>query len=253
MLILDLGITGRVALVGGASQGIGRAVAEALVAEGARVVITARDEARTGRVAAELGAAGGYAWDSADLDTAPDLISRITEQIGPVDILVTNTGGPPVNPDPLAFSVEQWEHAHRTLVLAPMMLLGLVLPGMRERRWGRVVGIASTTVREPLQAIVLSNAERSGALSAYKTLAREVAGDGVTINTLLTGSIATERAASLAGSMEAAEAYAAATVPAGRLGRPEEMAWAAAFLCSERAAYITGTALAVDGGALRGV
>ncbi len=137
MLTVDLGITGRVALVGGASQGIGRAVAEALVAEGARVVITARDEVRTGQVAAKMGAGGGYAWDSADLDAAPDLIARITEQLGPVDILVTNTGGPPVNPDPLAFSVEQWEHAHRTLVLAPMTLLGLVLPGPRGGRgWG---------------------------------------------------------------------------------------------------------------------
>jgi 3-oxoacyl-[acyl-carrier protein] reductase len=249
---MDLGISGRVALVGGASQGIGRAVAEVLVAEGAQVVITARDAAKTAQVAADIGAVAGHAWDSADLDGAPDLISRVADEVGPVDILVTNTGGPPGNPDPLAFTIEQWEHAHRTLVLAPMTLLRLVLPGMRERRWGRVVGIASTSVRDPIQALILSNAERSAALAAYRTLAREVAKDGVTINTLLTGTIATERLASLAGSMEAAEAGAAATVPAGRIGRPEEMAWAAAFLCSERAAYITGTALAVDGGALRG-
>ena len=250
---MDLGISGRVALVGGATQGIGRAVAETLIAEGARVVITARGADRTGRVAVEIGAVAGHAWDSADLDAAPDLISQITEQVGPVDILVTNTGGPPANPDPLGFSTEQWEHAHRTLVLAPMALLGLVLPGMRERGWGRVVAIASTSVREPIQALMLSNAERSAALSAYKTLAREVAGDGITINTLLTGSIATDRIASLSGSLEAAEAYAAQTVPAGRLGRPEEMAATAAFLCSVQAAYITGTALAVDGGSLRAV
>jgi 3-oxoacyl-[acyl-carrier protein] reductase len=170
-----------------------------------------------------------------------------------VDILVTNTGGPPAGPDPLSFSTGQWEQAHRTLVLAPMTLLRLVVPGMRDRGWGRVVAIASTTVREPIEALILSNAERSAQLAAYKTVAREVARDGVTINSLLTGSIATERMASLAGSMEAAEAGAAATVPAGRLGRPEEMAWAAAFLCSDRAAYITGTAIAVDGGALRGI
>ena len=250
---MDLGISGRVALVGGASQGIGRAVAEALVAEGARVVITARDAARTERVAADIGAAAGLAWDSADLDAAPELVARVAERVGPIDILVTNTGGPPANPDPLALTDEQWEQAHRTLVLAPLTLLRLVLPGMRERRWGRVVGIASTSVREPIQALILSNAERSAALAAYRTLAREVARDGVTINTLLTGSIATERMASLAGSMAAAEAGAASTVPVGRLGRPEEMAWAAAFLCSDRAAYITGTALAVDGGTLRGV
>lgn len=250
---MDLGIRDRVALVGGATQGIGRAVAEVLVAEGARVVITARDADRTTRVADEIGAVAGLGWDSADLDAAPQLIAAVAEQAGPVDILVTNTGGPPADPDPLALSTQQWEHAHRTLVLAPVTLLRLVLPGMRERGWGRIVGIASTSVREPIPALILSNAERSAALAAYKTLAREAAGDGVTINTLLTGSIATERAASFAGSMAAAEAQAAQTVPAGGLGRPEEMAWAAAFLCSERAAYITGTALAVDGGALQGI
>ena len=250
---MDLGIQGRVALVGGASQGIGRAVAEALVAEGARVVITSRGADRIAQVAGEIGAAAGLAWDSADLDAAPGLVARVAEEVGPVDILVTNTGGPPADPDPLSFSSEQWEQAHRTLVLAPMTLLGLVLPGMRERGWGRVVAVASTTVREPISALILSNAERSAQLAAYKTLAREVARDGVTINSLLTGSIATERMASLAGSMANAEAGAAASVPAARIGQPEEMAWAAAFLASDRAAYITGTALAVDGGALRGI
>jgi 3-oxoacyl-[acyl-carrier protein] reductase len=248
---MDLGIQGRVALVGGASQGIGRAVAEVLVAEGARVVITSRDAGRTAQTATDIGALAGLAWDSADLDAAPGLIATITEEVGPIDILVTNTGGPPANPDPLSFSDEQWEQAHRTLVLSPMTLLKLVLPGMRQRGWGRVVAIASTTVREPIAALILSNAERAGQLAAYKTLARDVASDGVTINSLLTGSIATRRIASLAGSMEDAEAGAASSVPAGRLGRPEEMAWAAAFLASDRAAYITGTALAVDGGVLR--
>lgn len=250
---MDLGIQGRVALVGGASKGIGRAVAEVLVAEGARVVITSRSADRIAEVAGEIGAAAGLAWDSADLDAAPGLVARVAEDVGPVDILVTNTGGPPADPDPLSFSTEQWEQAHRTLVLAPMTLLKLVLPGMRQRGWGRIVAIASTTVREPIAALILSNAERSAQLAAYKTLAREVARDGVTINSLLTGSIATERMASLAGSMENAEAGAATSVPAARIGRPEEMAWAAAFLASDRAAYITGTALAVDGGALRGI
>jgi 3-oxoacyl-[acyl-carrier protein] reductase len=250
---VDLGIQGRVALVGGASQGIGRAVAEVLVAEGARVVITSREAERIAQVAADIGAAAGHAWDSADLDAAPGLITRVTKEVGPVDILVTNTGGPPANPDPLGFTTEQWEQAHRTLVLSPMKLLELVLPGMRERGWGRVVAIASTTVREPIAALILSNAERSAQLAAYKTLAREVARDGVTINSLLTGSISTQRLVSLAGSMENAETGAATTVPAARLGRPEEMAWAAAFLASDRAAYITGAALPIDGGVLRAI
>ena len=250
---MDLGIEGRVALVGGASQGIGRAVAEVLIAEGARVVITARDEARTAAVAAEIGAAAGYGWDSGDLDGAATLAARVREHVGEIDILVTNTGGPPTGPDPLAFSDAQWEQAHRTLVMAPLALARAVVPGMRERRWGRIVGIASTSVREPIGVLMLSNAERSAALAAFKTLALELAGDGITVNTLLTGSIATERAASMHGSMQAAEQAAAERVPAGRIGRPEEMGWAAAFLCSERAGFITGSALAVDGGVLRGI
>ncbi len=250
---MDLGISGRVALVGGATQGIGRAVAEELIAEGARVVITARDSTRTAAIAAEIGAAAGYGWDSNDLDGAAALIESVTAEIGPIDILVTNTGGPPSGEDPLGFTAGQWAAAHRSLVESPMTLLGLVVPGMRERCWGRVVGIASTSVREPIPVLTLSNAERSAALAAYKTLATVVAGDGVTVNTLLTGQIATERLAHLYGSLEAAEEIASRNVPAGRLGRPQEMAAAAAFLCSDRAAFITGTALAVDGGMLRGI
>jgi 3-oxoacyl-[acyl-carrier protein] reductase len=250
---MDLGIEGRVALVGGASQGIGRAVAEALIAEGAQVAISARDEARTAAVAAEIGAAAGYGWDSGDLDGAATLVARVREQVGEIDILVTNTGGPPIGTDPLAFSDAEWEQAHRTLVMAPIALARAVVPRMRERSWGRIVGIASTSVREPISVLMLSNAERSATLAAYKTLALELAGDGITVNTLLTGSIATERSASMYGSMQAAEQAAAERVPAGRIGLPEEMAWAAAFLCSERAGFITGSALAVDGGALRGI
>jgi 3-oxoacyl-[acyl-carrier protein] reductase len=249
---MDLGIEGRIALVGGASQGIGHAVAEALIAEGVTVAITARDPERTADVAAEIGAAAGYGWDSADLGGADALVKRVRDELGEIDILITNTGGPPTDPDPLSFSDEQWERAHRTLVMAPIALARLVLPGMRERGWGRIVGIASTSVREPISVLMLSNAERSAALAAYKTLALEFAGAGITVNTLLTGTIATERSVSMHGSMEAAARAAAASVPAGRIGRPEEMGWAAAFLCSERAAFITGSALAVDGGALRG-
>jgi 3-oxoacyl-[acyl-carrier protein] reductase len=250
---MDLGIEGRVALVGGASQGIGRAVAEALIAEGAQVAISARDEARTAAVAAEIGAAAGYGWDSGELDGAATLVARVREQVGEIDILVTNTGGPPIGTDPLAFSDAEWEQAHRTLVMAPIALARAVVPRMRERSWGRIVGIASTSVREPISVLMLSNAERSATLAAYKTLALELAGDGITVNTLLTGSIATARSASMHGSMQAAEQAAAERVPAGRIGLPEEMAWAAAFLCSERAGFITGSALAVDGGALRGI
>jgi 3-oxoacyl-[acyl-carrier protein] reductase len=249
---MDLGIEGRTAIVGGASAGIGRAIAQALTAEGVRVVLSSRDPERTARAAAEVGAAAGIAWDTDDVAGADRLVDAAEAAVGPIDIVVVNTGGPPAGPDPLAFDDAAWEAAHRSLVRAPMALLRRVLPGMQGRGWGRVVGVASTSVREPIGNLMLSNAERSATLAAFKTLSREVARDGVTVNTLLTGRIATRRMEAIYGSMEEAEDQAAEAVPAARLGRPEEMAWAAAFLCSERAAYVTGTALPVDGGFLRG-
>lgn len=250
---MDLGIQGSTAIVGGASAGIGRAIAQALVDEGVRVVLSSRDPERTAAAAEEIGAAAAIAWDTDDVTGADALVDAAEAAVGPIDIVVVNTGGPPAGPDPLAFTDEEWEAAHRSLVRAPMALLRRTLPGMRERGWGRVVGVASTSVREPIANLMLSNAERSGALAAFKTLAREVAADGVTINTLLTGRIATRRMEAIYGSLEEAEEQARGAVPAGRLGRPEEMAWAAAFLCSDRAAYVTGAALPVDGGFLRGV
>jgi 3-oxoacyl-[acyl-carrier protein] reductase len=250
---MDLGIEGRTAIVGGASAGIGRAIAQALTAEGVRVVLSSRDPERTRAAAEEVGAAAGIAWDTSDVAGADRLVDEAEAAVGPIDIVVVNTGGPPAGPDPLAFDDAQWEEAHRNLVRAPMALLRRVLPGMRERRWGRVVGVASTSVREPIANLMLSNAERSAALAAFKTLSREVAPDGVTVNTLLTGRIATRRMEAIYGSLDQAEEAAREAVPAARLGRPEEMAWAAAFLCSERAAYVTGAALPVDGGFLRGI
>jgi 3-oxoacyl-[acyl-carrier protein] reductase len=134
-----------------------------------------------------------------------------------------------------------------------MALVGAALPAMRGAGWGRIVNIASTSVREPLPNLMLSNAHRAATLAAWKTIARDVAGDGVTVNSLLPGRIATERLAQTYGSLDAAEAAAAGEVPAGRLGRPEEMAAAAAFLCSDRASYLTGLALLVDGGLTRSI
>jgi 3-oxoacyl-[acyl-carrier protein] reductase len=250
---MDLELSGRVALVNGASQGIGRAIAAALVAEGARVAIASRSRERIDATALEIGAVG-FAWDSSDLDAVPDLVASVEAALsGPIDVLVCNTGGPPANPDPLAFTNEQWEAAHRSLVMAPMALAGAVLPGMRARGWGRLLNVASTSVREPMGNLVLSNAERSAALAAWKTLAREVAGDGVTVNSVLPGAILTDRLISLSGGEDSAISGAAATVPAGRPGTVEEFAAAAAFLCSGPASYITGVALPIDGGRLRAV
>ena len=243
---MDLGLEGKVALVTGGSKGIGFAIAAGLAAEGARVAVASRDRERVRQAAEQIGG-HGIVFDSADLDAVPRVIGEVESALGPIDIYVANTGGPPAGPDPLAFSREQWEEAHRTLLLSPMAFLERLLPGMQERGWGRVVAVSSSAIREPIGAIQLSNAHRPGLVAAFKVLAKRVAADGVTLNTVLPGRIATERSFSTAGSREAAEADARESIPIRRLGSPEEMAAPAVFLCSERASYVTGTTLLVDG------
>ena len=248
---MDLGIAGRVALVSGASKGIGRGIAEELVREGCRVAISSRSRERIDATAREIGATG-FVWDTSDVAGAPQLVDEVEAAFGaPVDVLVCNTGGPPAGPDPLAFGEDGWRRAYESLVLAPMALVKRCMPGMRERGWGRVVNVASTSVREPIPTLMLSNAHRAGTLAAWKTLARHVAADGVTVNSVLPGRIATDRLADNYGSLEAAERSAADEVPAKRLGTVEELAAAAAFLCGERAGYVTGVGLVVDGGLTR--
>ncbi|HKP89850.1 MAG TPA: SDR family oxidoreductase [Thermoleophilaceae bacterium] len=249
---MDLGLTGRVALVTGASKGLGRATASALVAEGAVVAISSRSAERIEATAAEIGALG-FVHDSADLDGVPRLVDSVEAELGPIDVLVTNTGGPPPGVDPVGFTREQWETAYRSLVLAPMALIQRVLPGMRRRGFGRIVSVGSSSVREPIQGLMLSNAHRGALVGALKTIAREVAADGVTLNSVLPGRIATDRLVERMGSIEAAEEAARTTIPAGRLGAPDEFAAVAAFLCSERAAYVTGTTVLVDGGLTQSV
>jgi 3-oxoacyl-[acyl-carrier protein] reductase len=249
---MNLGIDGKVALVTGASAGIGKAIAAALAAEGARVAIASRTRERIDAAATELGATG-FVYDSSDLNAVPQLIADVQDALGRIEILVTNTGGPPPGVDPFAFTNAQWQAAHRDLVLAPIRLIEQVAPGMRERGFGRILNIASSSSREPLDPLILSTAHRPGAIGAFKTLARQMAADGVTLNTILPGWIATARLVETAGSIEAAQAGAAIQVPTGRLGTPEELAAVAAFLCSGPASYVTGTTVLVDGGLTRGI
>jgi 3-oxoacyl-[acyl-carrier protein] reductase len=246
---MDLGLEGRVALVTGASQGIGLGVARELAREGAHVAVSSRTREKIEAAASEIGGRP-YVHDTHDLDSAPELIEGVERDLGPIDILITNTGGP-AGGDPLEFTRDQWEAAHRELVVAPIEMIEQVVPGMRERQFGRVVSISSSAAREPIPTLLLSNSHRPGLLGAFKTLARHLARDGITLNTILPGRIATDRIAHLHGSIEEAAKVAREEVPAGRLGTAEEIAAAAAFFCSERAGYITGTALLVDGGLTR--
>jgi 3-oxoacyl-[acyl-carrier protein] reductase len=228
---LDLGIGGRRALVIGASKGLGAGIADALEAEGAEVVRASRSTEPS--------------YDA----RAPEAAEGLVREVGPLDILVTNTGGPPAG-DPLSFTREQWEEAYRSLVLSPIALIEAAVPGMRERGWGRILNVSSMTAREPAGALVLSNAHRSATLAAFKTIADQVAADGVTLNSLLPGFIGTDRLRELfGGNLEGV----AERIPLGRLGTVEEFGAAAAFLCSEPARYITGTTLLIDGGATRSV
>jgi 3-oxoacyl-[acyl-carrier protein] reductase len=248
---MDLGLKGRVALVMGASRGLGRAIAAALAREGARVAIASRTRESIEAAAAEIdGEVMPFVADAADLDRLAGLPDEVEAALGPIEILVTNSGGPSLGGS-LFHGVDEWERAYRSLVLAPRELAGAVVPGMRERGWGRIVNVGSSSTREPIPGLNLSNAHRMAAVGFLKTLATEVAADGVTVNTVATGRFATERLASNYGSMEAAEAAARDQVPAARLGRPEEYGDLVAFLCSERAAYITGVVIPIDGGMLK--
>lgn len=241
---MDLGLEGKTALVLGASKGLGRAIAESLAAEGAEVFTAARSgEAGARHIIADLD----------DPAAAQTILAALAG--AEVDILVLNSGGPPMGaaastgPDDFAAVMGRMFNTQIALAQA-------LLPGMRARGYGRILAVASTSLVTPIPGLVLSNAVRAMLASWCKTLAAEVAADGVTVNLLLPGQIATDRLSSLHAGMAAAQGLAAeqvtarsiAAIPAGRLGRPEEFGDIAAFLASPRAAFITGSAIKVDGG-----
>jgi 3-oxoacyl-[acyl-carrier protein] reductase len=250
---MDLGIEGRVALVMGASKGIGRGIAESLAREGAKVAIASRSREQLDATAEEIqGHVSAFVADAGDLDALSRLVADVEADLGPIDILVANTGGPPQG-GPLDNSIEEWEAAYRSLVLGVRVLVEAVLPGMRERLWGRIVNVGSNSTVEPIPTLAISNSVRQAAVGFLKTLSRDVAADGVTVNTVVTGKFATNRLAENEGSLENAERTARKTVPAARLGLPEEFGDLVAFLASDRAAYLTGTTIPLDGGLLRSV
>ena len=250
---MDLGIEGKVALVTGASKGIGYGIAEALAAEGAKLALASRSEERIGQAAATIPGSEPFVHDVSDPDRAAELIGSVKERLGPVEILVINTGGPPIFGEALSPALDEWREAYESLLLGTIALVQAAVPDMRSAGWGRILSVSSFVVREPAPGLVLSSSHRAGQLAALKTIATEVAGDGVTVNTILPGRIATDRLIENFGSLEEASAAAEGDTPAGRLGTVEEIAATAAFLCSDRASYITGTALSVDGGLGRAV
>jgi 3-oxoacyl-[acyl-carrier protein] reductase len=260
---MDLGLKGKVALVAAGSRGLGRAVAEELAAEGASLVLCARDSRVLAEAAASIAETNGthvlaVPADVRVLEDIKRVVEAASERFGRVDILVTNAGGPPAEKFE-QLTREQWEEATQLTLFSAIELARQVLPGMKERRWGRILNITSIAVKQPVENLMLSNTLRAGLTGFARTLANEVAAEGITVNNILPGYTRTERLEELAQMMGEKQGISAAEfsgkwekeIPMGRLGEPREFAALAAFLVSERASYITGTSIQVDGGWIR--
>jgi 3-oxoacyl-[acyl-carrier protein] reductase len=256
---VNLGLDDKVALVCGASRGLGRAIADELATEGASLALCSRDPERLEAVARELGP--GVLAVPVDLAVSGEpsrVVEAAQERFGRLDVLVTNTGGPPAGTHD-TLTLADWDAATALLLRSTVELATAALPGMKERGWGRILAVTSVAVKQPVDNLILSNSLRAAVTGFAKTLAREVAADGITVNTILPGYTATERVAELNRAnaeqegvdLAEIEARLVGSIPLGRLAQPEEFAALAAFLASERAGYITGGAFAVDGGWLR--
>jgi 3-oxoacyl-[acyl-carrier protein] reductase len=260
---MDLGIKGRRALVLGGNRGIGLGIAKALAAEGVDVAIAARDKTVLAAAAAALRASTTAKVETAVVDLAriaelPDFAQRITENFGPIDILVNNTGGPAYG-GAAGRPLTEWRDRFEDMVLSVIAVTDSLLPGMRARRWGRILTVISSGVIQPIPVLAVSNTLRASIVGWSKTLSAEVASDGVTVNVLVPGRIDTERvrltdeAVAAREHISPAEAArrSTATIPMGRYGTVEEIAAVAAFVVSEKASYMTGSMVRVDGGIVR--
>ena len=253
---MDLGIANRVALVTGASSGLGKACALALAAEGARVAVAARRHDELEAVAAQARQCGApdaraFALDLADAASIDALLRDVRNAFGGVDILIANGGGP--KPGTMTqTSLADRDAAYHMLLRSMLQLIDGTLPHMRAQRWGRIVALTSTSVKQPIATLALSNVFRTALVSALKTLSGEVARDGVTVNAIATGRILTDRLSSLYGGPSEIEA-AGREVPIGRVAQPEEFAALVAFLCGEPARYVTGQTISIDGGLVAGL
>jgi 3-oxoacyl-[acyl-carrier protein] reductase len=257
---MDLGLRGKRAVVTASSRGLGRAVADELAAEGCDVLICSRDPAKVEGARAEMEAQHdvrvvGMVADLTQAEGTQKVVDRAMDEFGGVDVLVTNNGGPPAGLFE-AHTLEDWQDSyHRTLESVLVLIKGF-LPGMKERGWGRILNVTSIAVKQPVDNLILSNSMRAAVTGLARTLANEVAPFGITVNNLMPGFHQTDRLDHLAdhtvsvkgGTREDVFAAWSSVVPVGRIGRPEEFSALAAFLASERASYITGQSIPVDGG-----
>jgi len=246
---MDLRLDGRTAIVCGASAGIGLAIAEALAEEGANVVMFARGREQLEREAARIGGLA-VAGDVASAEDCERLVAAAVDAHGGVDVLVNNSGGPPRTPA-LGLTPEQVEDAVQLLLVSAVRLTGLCLPYLERSECGRVVNVTSSSVREPIENLALSNAVRPGVIGWAKTLARELGPKGITVNCIAPGRIDTDRIREVYPDGPSEEDLA--TIPLRRLGTTREVGDVAAFLCSDRASYVSGTVILVDGALTRGL